>query len=86
MQWLVEVSPNTRQCNVSWQNDDEDAPMFLATGPGRDPGQLWPLNPAIGLLLLCVVAPLSYHYFEKPFLRLSAAYRQAKPNSAATTA
>ncbi|WP_416832911.1 MAG: acyltransferase family protein [Erythrobacter sp.] len=54
--------------------------FFLATGPGRAPGQLWPLNPGLGLILLCVVAPLSYHFFEKRFLRLSAAYRHSAPS------
>ncbi|WP_299194424.1 acyltransferase [uncultured Erythrobacter sp.] len=49
--------------------------FFLATGPGRAPGQLWPLNAGMGLILLCIVAPLSYHFFEKRFLALSGAFR-----------
>jgi len=49
--------------------------FFLATGPGRAPGQLWPLNPGLGLLLLCIVAPLSYQFFEKRFLMMSSAFR-----------
>lgn len=56
--------------------------LFLTTGPGRDPAQLWPLNPALGLLCLCIVAPLSYHLFEKRFLKMSAAYRASDaPNT-----
>ncbi|UAB78162.1 acyltransferase [Erythrobacter sp. SCSIO 43205] len=49
--------------------------LMLSTGPERAAGQVWPLNPGLGLLLLCVVAPLSYHFFEKRFLALSARYR-----------
>ena len=45
--------------------------FFLSTGAYRAVGQGWPPpDPALGLLLLVVVAPLSYHFFEKPFLRL----------------
>lgn len=43
--------------------------FFLSTGPYRAPGQIWPPEPAIGVLGLIVVAPLSYQYFEKPFLQ-----------------
>ncbi len=55
--------------------------LFLATGPGRAEGQLWPLNSGIGLLLLCIVAPLSYHFFEKRFLKMSGAYRHRETSS-----
>ncbi len=61
--------------------------LFLDTGPARDPGQSWPPDPATGFLLLVVAAPLSYHYFEKPFLRLKHRYSAAKapaPIAAAT--
>lgn len=51
--------------------------FILSTGPGRMEGQLWPIAPGFGLILLCVVAPLSYHYFEKYFLKMSARYRHA---------
>lgn len=44
--------------------------LLLATGPARDPGTVWPPQAEIGFLLLIIAAPLSYHYFEKPFLRL----------------
>jgi len=57
--------------------------LFLDTGPERAPGQSWPPDPATGLLLLVVVAPLSYHYFEKPFLRLKSRYANAKATAAA---
>lgn len=53
--------------------------FFLATGPYRDPNQSWPPSPEIGIVLLLVFAPLSYHYFEKPFLRLKS--RFSAPNS-----
>lgn len=43
---------------------------FLATGPYRAPGQTWPLTPEIGVVLLAIVAPLSYHFFEQPILSL----------------
>lgn len=44
--------------------------LFLATGPDRDPSQDWPLDQSIGLFLLIICAPLSYHFFERPFLKL----------------
>jgi len=40
--------------------------FFLSTGPYRLVYQDWPPSQPVGLMLLCVVAPLSYHYFEKP--------------------
>lgn len=49
--------------------------FILSTGPGRIEGQLLPIAPGFGLLLLCVVAPLSYRYFERPFLKMSARFR-----------
>lgn len=44
--------------------------LFLATGPQREAGATWPLDPAIGFVLLIIAAPLSYHFFEQPFLKL----------------
>jgi len=44
--------------------------FFLATGPERAPGQLWPPSPWIGIALLSVVAPLSFSFFEQPILRI----------------
>jgi len=52
--------------------------LFLDTGPERIPGQIWPPGPGVGLLLLVLVAPLSYQYFEKPFLRLKSRYSPSK--------
>ena len=52
--------------------------LFLDTGPDRVPGQIWPPSPGIGLALLVLVAPLSYHFFEKPFLRLKNRYSPSK--------
>lgn len=44
--------------------------LFLSTGPYRAAGQTWPPEQWIGLPLLVVVAPLSYHLFEQPIMRL----------------
>ncbi len=54
--------------------------FFLATNPRRWEGLVWPLDPVIGLALLAVVAPLSYAYLEKPFLRLKRR-KTAAPNT-----
>lgn len=41
--------------------------LFLATGPNKwFPSPQWPLPWWAGLVLLCVVAPLSYRYLERP--------------------
>lgn len=48
--------------------------LLLSTGPHRAVAQLWPPEPIIGLVLLIVVAPLSYHLFEQPILALKARY------------
>lgn len=44
--------------------------LFLATGPSRQTDVLWPPQQEYGIWLLVVAAPLSYHFFELPFLRL----------------
>ena len=44
--------------------------LFLATGPNRVPDVFWPPSQKYGFWLLLVAAPLSYHFFELPFLRL----------------
>lgn len=44
--------------------------FFLSTGPARAATQTWPPDQMTGFLLLLLVAPLSYHFFEKPFLRV----------------
>ena len=48
--------------------------FFLATGSYRFPGQTWPPNSVDGFVLLVIVAPLSFHFFEKPFLRLKSRF------------
>lgn len=52
--------------------------LFLSTGPYRSVSQTWPPSQEIGLVLLLLSAPLSYHYFEKPFLRLKERYSASK--------
>jgi peptidoglycan/LPS O-acetylase OafA/YrhL len=42
--------------------------FFLSTGPARTPDQTWPPDQMTGLFLLVLVAPLSYHFLEKPIL------------------
>ena len=49
--------------------------FYLSTGPSRNDGQEWPLEPIIGLILLCITVPLSYHLFEKKFLKLKDRFR-----------
>ena len=52
--------------------------LFLSTGPYRALDQTWPPSQAIGFVLLLLSAPLSYHYFEKPFLRLKDRFSASK--------
>lgn len=44
--------------------------LFLSTGPQRDPSSDWPPDQSIGIVLLVITAPLSYYFFERPFLQL----------------
>jgi len=44
--------------------------FLLSTGPKRLPNELWPPPPHVGLFMLIIIAPLSYRYFEQPFLKL----------------
>tara|TARA_R110001583_G_scaffold154316_1_gene305997 strand:- start:27564 stop:28580 length:1017 start_codon:yes stop_codon:yes gene_type:complete len=44
--------------------------LFISTGPYRETNQTWPPDQWIGIILLIIIAPLSYHYFEKPILNL----------------
>ncbi len=48
--------------------------FFLSTGPWRATGVTWPPDSTTGLLCLVVVVPLSYHFFEKPILRVKNKY------------
>jgi len=51
--------------------------FYLATGPYRAVGQEWPLfNPWLGVLLLSITVPLSYHIFETKFLKLKNRFRR----------
>jgi peptidoglycan/LPS O-acetylase OafA/YrhL len=55
--------------------------LFLATGPGRHAGHLWPPTSQLtGLFLLIIVTPLSYHLFEKRFIRLKHTYNKHTNN------
>lgn len=53
--------------------------FFLSTGPYRATTQSWPPNQYIGLLLLIIVAPISYHFFEKPITNMKSKL-QKSPN------
>ncbi len=44
--------------------------LFLGAEILRIPDRAWPPEPGIGLLLLLLVAPLSFHGFEKPMMSL----------------
>lgn len=48
--------------------------ILLATGPYRSPGSDWPPDPLVGFVLLCIIAPLSFHCLERPLLRIKARY------------
>jgi len=49
--------------------------FYLATGPSRGYNQTWPPDPLVGLILLCITVPLSYHLFEMRFLKLKEKFR-----------
>ena len=52
--------------------------LFIATGPVRVTGHLWPPpDQLIGLLLLIAVAPASFHFFEKPLIKLGERFRSS---------
>jgi peptidoglycan/LPS O-acetylase OafA/YrhL len=52
--------------------------FYLATEPRRAVGQDWPLSdPYIAVLLLSITVPISYHLFEKRFLKLKQNYRRS---------
>ena len=60
--------------------------LFLGTGPSRAPGEIWPPDPTVGLLVVCVVAPLSYHGFEKRLTAIGQRFRQRAASPAAPVA
>jgi peptidoglycan/LPS O-acetylase OafA/YrhL len=51
--------------------------FFLGVSPDRLPDSPWPPNPTLGLLGLALLAPLSYHFFEKPFLAIKTRFSSA---------
>ncbi len=44
--------------------------FFLSTNPYRTLEQLWPPSALLGLIAVVIISPISYHFFEKPFLSL----------------
>ncbi len=53
--------------------------IFLGTGPYRAPDVVWPPPQPLGLAMLCIVAPLSFHFLEKPILALKERYFRKPP-------
>jgi peptidoglycan/LPS O-acetylase OafA/YrhL len=52
--------------------------LFLATGPARHAGHFWPPTSQLnGLFWVIIVTPLSYHLFEKPFIRLKHKFKSS---------
>ncbi len=50
--------------------------FYLGSGPSRAVSQDWPpSDPWIGVLLLCITVPLSYHFFEMRFLNMKNRFR-----------
>lgn len=49
--------------------------LLLSTVSTRTEGQVWPPDTMTGLFILCIVAPLSFHFFEKPLMRLKDKYQ-----------
>lgn len=52
--------------------------FFIGTGSYRFEGQTWPPDQLTGLVLLAAFAPLSWHGFEQPILKLKSKYRSNK--------
>ena len=59
--------------------------LFLSTGPYRAANQTWPPDPHLGLVLLIIVTPLSYHLLEKPLLRLKGRFQKSHKDTGMTT-
>jgi peptidoglycan/LPS O-acetylase OafA/YrhL len=50
--------------------------LLLGTSPERFAEQAWPLSPELGVLLLIIIAPLSWFFFEKPILRRKTSFQR----------
>ena len=51
--------------------------FYLATGSYRAPGQEWPLSDSLlGVLLLVITVPISYHLYEKIFLDMKKKFQR----------
>jgi peptidoglycan/LPS O-acetylase OafA/YrhL len=53
--------------------------FFLGVSPDREAGALWPPSPIVGVIGIAIVAPLSYHFFEKPFLAIKGRFSAKSP-------
>lgn len=71
---LLEVQPMSYLGKVSYGIYMYQG-LFLATGPYRTANQTWPPEQYIGVMLLIVAVPISYHYFEKPIMRIKNKYQ-----------
>ena len=54
--------------------------LFLSTGPYRENGSVWPPPQSTGLLLLLLVTPMSYQFFEKRFINQKKRYYASTKN------
>jgi peptidoglycan/LPS O-acetylase OafA/YrhL len=50
--------------------------LLLTASPVRVDGRVWPLPPWLGFVVLCVIAPLSYHFLERPLIARGRRFRQ----------
>lgn len=60
--------------------------LFLGNEPARTAGIFWPPSQGVGLVLLVFVAPLSFHFFERPFIRLKRKYQSGASPARQSTA
>lgn len=51
--------------------------IIITTGPLRNPDSAWPPPPGIGLIVVLIIVPISYHLIERPLLRFGSRFRAA---------
>ena len=51
--------------------------IIITTGPLRNPDSAWPPSPGIGLIIVLIIVPISYHLIERPLLRFGSRFRAA---------